>query len=53
MSAFSRALALKSGDTWTVALGDDPPELVRKRLVDAEFAVVFLPQFVNVRNRNG
>jgi len=46
VSAFSRSLALKSGDTWITALGDDPPELVRKCLVDAEFAVVFKPQSV-------
>lgn len=53
VSAFSRGLALKSGDTWITALGDDPPELVRKCLADAEFAVVFKPQSVNVRNREG
>ena len=46
VSAFSRSLALKSGDTWITALGDDPPELVRRCLVDAEFAVVFNPQSV-------
>ena len=53
VSAFSRGLALKSGDTWITALGDDPPELVRQCLVDAEFAVVFKPQFGSVRNRDG
>ena len=46
VSAFSRSLALKSGDTWITALGDDPPEVVRKCLADAEFAVVFKPQSV-------
>ena len=46
VSAFSRSLALKSGDTWITAFGDEPPDLVRKRLVDAEFAVVFEPQAV-------
>ena len=53
VSAFSRGLALKSGDLWITALGDDPPELVRKCLANAEFAVVFKPQSVNVRNREG
>ena len=53
VSAFSRGLALKSGDTWITALGDDPPELVRKCLANADFAVVFKPQSVNVRNREG
>ena len=52
-SAFSSGLALKSGDTWITALGDDPPELVRKRFVNAEFAVVFKPQSIDVRNREG
>ena len=46
VSAFSRSLALKSGDTWMTALGDDPPEVVRKCLADVEFAVVFKPQSV-------
>jgi hypothetical protein len=46
VSAFSRSLALKSGDAWITALGDDPPEVVRKCLADAEFAVVFKPQSV-------
>ena len=46
VSAFSRSLALKSGDTWITALGDDPPEVVRECLADAEFAVVFKPQSV-------
>ena len=53
VSAFSRGLALKSGDTWITALGDDPPELVRKCVANAEFAVVFKPQSVKVRNREG
>ena len=50
VSAFSRSVALKSGDTWITALGDDPPELVRKCLADAQFAVVFKPQSMSVRN---
>jgi len=44
VSAFSQCLALKCGNTWIIALGDEPPELVRQCLVDAEFAVVFKPQ---------
>jgi len=44
VSAFSRGLALKSDDTWITALGDDPPELVRKCITEARFAVVFKPQ---------
>jgi hypothetical protein len=46
VSAFSRSLALKSGNTWITALRDEPPEHVRKCLVDVEFAVVFKPQSV-------
>jgi hypothetical protein len=53
VSAFSRSLVLKSDNTWIAALGDDPPELVRKHLDNAEFAVVFQPQFVNVGDRDG
>jgi len=51
VSAFSRSVALKSGNAWITALGDDPPEFVRSALANAEFAVVFEPQLVNVQNR--
>ena len=44
VSAFSRSLALKSGNSWITALGDEPPEIVRKPLANAEFAVVFQPR---------
>lgn len=51
VSAFSRSVALKSGHTWITALGDGPPEFVRSSLANAEFAVVFEPQLVNVQSR--
>jgi hypothetical protein len=43
VAAFSSSLALKSGDMWLTAIGQGPPEAVRKSLVDAEFAIVFKP----------
>jgi hypothetical protein len=53
VSTFSRSLGLKSGDTWITALGDEPPEPVRKCVANAEFAAVFKPLSVNVSNRGG
>ncbi len=43
-AAFSSSFSMKSGDTWTIALGDAPPQIVRARLAEAEFAIVFKPQ---------
>ena len=37
-------------DTWITVLGDDPPELGRTSLTETEFAVVFQPQCVHVRD---
>lgn len=42
------------GNNPELYIGDcEPPELVRKCLANAEFAVVFKPQSVDVRNREG
>lgn len=43
VAAFSRSLALKSGERWVVAVGNEPPKILRDRLSVAEFAVVFKP----------
>jgi hypothetical protein len=48
VAAFSHSLALKSGDKWISVLGDNPPDLVREHIADAEFAIAFKPQIVRV-----
>jgi hypothetical protein len=43
VAALSHSLALKLGDRWITALGDNLPTDVRDCLSIAEFAVVFRP----------
>jgi hypothetical protein len=44
VAAFSQSLALKTGDHWISAVGDAPPDFVRERVADAEFALLFRPK---------